>query len=101
MSEPLHPTCVETTDHAGLWAGIRSYMCGVDCPRPAGPDAARDARVAKRRAEDARAAARALDRLFAPYGYRVVEQDAADHLDCGWNQGGPCTCGMHEIAEGV
>jgi hypothetical protein len=114
MSEPLHPTCVETTGYAEIAAGTRSYMCSVDCPRgevgvpvcpvggdrcstcrigggngtggqcarlvprPAGPDAARDARVAKRRAEDRAKATSALNRLIGE-----VATDRCDCLGCG------------------
>lgn len=31
---PPHPTCVETTAHAELVAGTRSFICGPDCPPP-------------------------------------------------------------------
>jgi hypothetical protein len=75
MSEPLHPACVETT----IWGGPPSYVCGPDCPRPAGPDPARDARVAKRRAADAARAGKALDALLSDEG-------AALYL-AGWQNG--------------
>lgn len=62
--QPPHPTCRETTSHAELAAGIRSYICGQDCPKPAGPDPARDARVDAYRDRERRRAARALDRYM-------------------------------------
>lgn len=62
--QPPHPTCKETTSHAELAAGMRSYICGQDCPRPAGPDPARDARVDAYRDRERRRAARALDRYM-------------------------------------
>jgi hypothetical protein len=65
VAERLHPTCVETTSHGALSRGEQTWVCGQDCPAPIPPDAARDARVAARRAEDARKASVALDRLLA------------------------------------
>lgn len=61
---PPHPTCIETTGPGEMVAGIQSWVCGPDCPRPAGPDPARDARVDAYRDRERRRAARALDRWF-------------------------------------
>lgn len=66
---PPHPTCVETA----TLAGVRSYVCGPDCPKPAGPDPARDARVDAYRDRERRRAARALDR----YMELIYDEDIA------------------------
>jgi hypothetical protein len=42
----------------------RTYVCGKDCPRPAGPDSERDARIDVYRDRERRRAARALDRYI-------------------------------------
>jgi hypothetical protein len=39
---PLHDTCMETTSHAELAAGTRSWICGQDCQRPPHPYVAGD-----------------------------------------------------------
>lgn len=70
----LHSTCVEVTGSLDLVRGERTYLCGPDCPAVIPPDAARDARVAARRADDARRAGLALDRLLA--GQRGALEDA-------------------------
>lgn len=57
-----HPTCLDTTTYGDL--PNRTYVCGPDCPRPAGPDPARDARIDVYRDRERRRAARALDRYF-------------------------------------
>lgn len=57
-----HPTCVETTTLDDL--PFRTYVCGPDCPRPAGPDPDRDARIDVYRDRERRRAARALDRYI-------------------------------------
>jgi hypothetical protein len=59
-----HPTCIETTTYDDRVAGKRTYVCGPDCPKPAGPDPARDARVDAYRDRERRRAARALDRYI-------------------------------------
>lgn len=58
--QPPHPTCLETT----ALAGVTSYVCGPDCPKPAGPDPERDRRIDAYRDRERRRAARALDRYF-------------------------------------
>jgi hypothetical protein len=57
-----HATCLETTTVADL--PNRTYVCGPDCPRPAGPDPDRDRRVDAYRDRERRRAARALDRYM-------------------------------------
>lgn len=85
FSEPEHPTCVETTGRFDMVKGVRTWMHGQDCPRPAGPDPDRDARREIYRDRERRRAARALDRYFtamhsdsdgSPFvaGERFVEQ---------------------------
>jgi hypothetical protein len=59
-----HPTCIETTSHGDIAAGKRTFVCGPDCPKPAGPDPARDARIDLYRDRERRRAARALDRYI-------------------------------------
>jgi hypothetical protein len=64
-----HPTCIETTTYDDRVAGKRTYICGPDCPKPAGPDPARDARINAYRDRERRRASRLLDRyleLLAP-----------------------------------
>jgi hypothetical protein len=60
--QPPHSTCLETT----VLAGVTSYVCGPDCPKPqpAGPDPERDKRIDAYRDRERRRAARALDRYF-------------------------------------
>ena len=73
---PKHATCVDVTNLCEEEGS--SWICGPGCPPaetfgpqegyrpvPIAPDAARDARVAARRAADARRAGAALDRLLA------------------------------------
>jgi hypothetical protein len=62
--QPPHVTCLETTTVADLAAGMRKYVCGPECPKPAGPDPDRDARIDIYRDRERRRAARALDRYM-------------------------------------
>lgn len=62
-----------------------STGCPLPVPVPIAPDAARDARVAARRAADARKAGAALDRLLAGRAWgRVILPQA---YDLGWQDG--------------
>lgn len=78
----LHPTCLDSST-IGQVPGT-TWVCGPGCPRPAGPDPDRDARVDAYRDRERRRAARALDRYIealqagdvavsAVAGDRVVE----------------------------
>jgi hypothetical protein len=79
-----HPTCVETTSHGDLAAGKRTFVCGPDCPKPAGPDPARDARIDAYRDRERRRAARALDRymevMFSPPLDEVARRVAGERF---------------------
>lgn len=71
MAEPLHPTCIEVTNlHVDRQ---RTYLCGPDCPKPAGPDPERDARIDVYRDRERRRAARDLDR----YMELIYDEDIA------------------------
>lgn len=62
MAERKHKTCVDVSGIDQLAGTV--WVCGVDCPRPAGPDPDRDARVDAYRDRERRRAARALDRFL-------------------------------------
>jgi hypothetical protein len=62
LADPPHPTCIDTST-IGEAPGT-SWVCGPGCPRPAGPDPARDARIDAYRDRERRRAARALDRYI-------------------------------------
>lgn len=76
QNSPPHSTCVETTTSGDL--PNRTYMCGVDCPRPAAPDPDRERRRARRADVERRRAARALDDLIAALGIEMTD----DQRDC-------------------
>lgn len=78
--QPLHPTCVEVTTPTQLAGGFRSYVCGRDCPRPAGPDAARDARRRVYTEGMRRAASRALDRYLTRWLDEDPEEEPVTSL---------------------
>lgn len=77
-----HITCHETTTQRDLAAGKRTYICGQECPKPAGPDPARDARIDAYRDRERRRAARALDRYIEALqtGDVAVSAVAGDHV---------------------
>lgn len=66
-----HATCIETTTTSDL--PNRTYVCGPDCPKPAGPDPDRDKRIDLYRDRERRRAARALDRYI-----EIIFPHAAD-----------------------
>lgn len=59
-----HPTCTEVTGPGDIARGERTWICGQDCPRPAGPNPARDRRRDLYADRERRRAARALDRYL-------------------------------------
>lgn len=59
-----HPTCIEVTGPGDIARGERTWICGQDCPRPAGPNPARDRRRDLYADRERRRAARALDRYL-------------------------------------
>lgn len=81
--EPEHPACVETTGHFDMVKGVRTWMHGQDCPRPAGPDPERDARREIYHDRERRRAARALDRYVESldYGEEGQPQFGARSID--------------------
>lgn len=101
MSDPRHiPGCF----------GAYGQECVCVAPREAAvipPDPARDARVAARRAEDARKASAALDRLVGDYYRKPAAEVLPKAYDVGWLDGyaaaglhhnrhygvAPCVCG--------
>lgn len=102
-----HPTCIETTNHAEVVAGKRSWICGQDCPVVIPPDDARDARVAERRRADARKAAIALDRLLADTwtdrttGRAYFEKGYSEGFHDGWSDGYAASEEHHKSHYGV
>lgn len=62
-----HPTCIEVTGPGDIARGERTWICGQDCPRPAGPDPARDRRRDLYADRERRRAARALDRFLEAF----------------------------------
>jgi hypothetical protein len=67
-----HPTCLETTTVVDLASRTRTFVCGPECPRPAGPDPERDKRIDVYRDRERRRAARALDRYLEDYYLSVA-----------------------------
>ena len=63
--EALHPTCIDASGHGDIAAGVREFICGEDCPRPAPRTAA--ATAGRMRASENRKAADLESRRWACY----------------------------------
>lgn len=75
--EPLHGTCINVTAPQFGEAPGSSWVCGPECPRPAGPDLERDKRIDIYRDRERRRAARALDRYWKALQDGRVQVSAA------------------------
>ena len=76
--EALHPTCIDASGHGDIAAGVREFICGEDCPRPATRTAA--AIAGRMRASEKRGAAKLESRgwrCFPPEEVSRIEQALA------------------------